>query len=797
MCYYYIVFLIMSNYFYIKIYNMNEQEKFIIRKVNVSVMKDNYIKVSINLERKYVVSILETNLISGYKKSLYMFSPTFYCKIVKYNQKTYLLVPKPMFMLNRKVVISILGRNNILKTNFFSGLLECVNKIIKPNLEYPSWENIKNFKTTYLNMIFKKYNSFGGELDNYENIYDKILLSLDKIQNLLSITFLFFILGNKWDNIINFYTKNNLDKFYIDLLKECYDIKFSIINSPNYNLKEHFNNLFNKKKKKNINELEKKYIENGKKYYVKIKDNFLLSEVKKINEKKIKISGMELELDKLEFYKYPFFIKTFSKTNKISLILKKFNEKIFQNDKSIKMLVEYINKLLINIKVNDYIIKNILKISYGMEKIDNNIYKFNIYNEIKLLNNTKFKLPNELIPYQEIEENKNKNKKILLLDNICLISLFNNIKTMENNMNINFKLSKNEYCSIIFNYLRSVAKNVIFVLNYNKTDIDYRYLNLVFLTLELKDYSLHYSKNKLSIHQSIYNSLNFKMRGYFYSIIRLLVECIEKKSLLPILDNPKVAQCINYYKIIDKILFNIYGKLRLKIYDLLKISNEDVIEYKNKLYYYSLTKYHLNKIDLNNIDNSILDLKIIYRLKEKVNLLFNNKLNKSLFIQEHWNINNIEIFKNPYYLFSRLKNDKNFIIWGYFLADDIKKLYNVSLSLSQSDIKTISLILYYFYNCKEQNLNDLYYIKLINICNEYNKLILYNYKLIFNFSKPLHIHINFNNDIFLSNLLSLYKKTSIKINYIELIKKLEKRNNKLLNKYKKYKNKYKELKDSI
>jgi hypothetical protein len=179
-------------------------------------------------------------------------------------------------------------------------------------------------------------------------------------------------------------------------------------------------------------------------------------------------------------------------------------------------------------------------------------------------------------------------------------------------------------------------------------------------------------------------------------------------------------------------------------------------------------------------------------------LFYKDKFNKIIFPDNFDNkIKNLIV--NPFSMFKYLRKESDFNKWLRFLGPKCIELYINPISLSSEDFINLSKIIYNLIHIKEQNLKEPTYIKFINYCNKYNKLILdennrINLKIkeIFPYlTNNLNLgliakHINVNNNFIQFN----YDETD------EEILKLKEELSFMTQKYLKYKKKYNSIKNN-
>jgi hypothetical protein len=141
-------------------------------------------------------------------------------------------------------------------------------------------------------------------------------------------------------------------------------------------------------------------------------------------------------------------------------------------------------------------------------------------------------------------------------------------------------------------------------------------------------------------------------------------------------------------------------------------------------------------------------------------------------------------------MFKYLKKESDFIKWIYFLNDKLVNLYNVSISISDSDYIPLGKIIYLLTKIDVQDLSNKNYVKFLKYCKKKHRLILYNSRInlrIKELFKFLSVNINLG---FLAKHLT-FDNSKINIDDVSLN---DSEIDVIYKKYYKYKGKYMNLK---
>ena len=150
-------------------------------------------------------------------------------------------------------------------------------------------------------------------------------------------------------------------------------------------------------------------------------------------------------------------------------------------------------------------------------------------------------------------------------------------------------------------------------------------------------------------------------------------------------------------------------------------------------------------------------------------------------------------------MFKYLRKECDFIKWIIFLENKCCDLFLVPISLSSDDFIVLGKILFYLLNIKEQNFNDKFYKKLINIGISNPKAIIDNNRINLKIKENFgYLKCNINLGI-LAKHLSQNKDNIVELdNDTEMneINILKKQIAIVTNKYLKYKKKYYNIKNN-
>ncbi|BDT61543.1 MAG: hypothetical protein RDO_0710 [Flavobacteriales endosymbiont of Rhyzopertha dominica] len=728
----------------------NFKKKYIYKIFNNIGIEIIYIKKIFPIKYKY-----QKNIILGKILFINKINNIFKYKIISYNNIIYYCYYKKFIKkftkilienINNKYYIVCINNNYdyIIKTfiphniSYLSNYLNLTNEI----LSYLKYKNIKykynykifkkkklNFKKLHKNIIninIKKkyliyYNSFLIKNINYTysnfRIQKKlILLNSLSINNIVDIKNIIFYETGLYIEILkinniknnNFYIKQNNKNF-----------KFLTDFNKIINIKKKYNDIFIYNNKIPISLLG--IINNNNKCNILYK-----------NYKNIKYLLLSFSIYNIKKIRY-----TFNKYNIKNNITKLFNNKIkILNNNYIynNILIKYSNILF---KKNIYI-KNILfynkynKFNIIKIKIKNIYNIIGIKISLKIILKILFSLNYNIKYYNKkkifikINNKKNINSKINIINDIIRFYNINNIKNKNNNIkiitnynnnykkfNIIYKI-ENIIIDILINNGFFEIINTPFINNKNKIN---KNIKLIYI----KNYK-KYLRNTLfikMINNIIYN-INRKIN---YKIIKIFelsnIYYIKNKKIIN-KKNIEILLISNNYK---KKLFYIYKIINI-IFTKLGIYNyKKKIIYNNKLFNIKINLIYKNYIFctlgiLNNLFNiknkfiilTILNIKNIYKIiyKNKINTY--NKINKIQFFEKHLTfiINKNIFFSDIYKLSKKILNNKLIKLYLY-------DIYNKNINKNKKSY-TLHFIIKNKYGYKKKYINNILN-KIINIFN--------------------------------------------------------------------------------
>jgi len=355
---------------------------------NNKVFNNNYYTIKKNC---IINDFHKYHIIKKYKLLSELFLDTI--NIKKFNNITYKdldkmsIISNLFYKMDKIPLIIILIKSDIDNINYNLVNLLNNNNIIEStygiNTNFINKTKTIMTKSEYLKDLFNNNKNYISNIDNISIIHNKILYNkINNSKELNNILQTPVLLINYDNNYYNLYSNNN------DYLMKLEDIKYLLLNEPNYII-ENYNNILNHNILNKINSynIYEKYLENIQNTYdlysninhIELK-NIIINEIKKIklkinNENKLIIIEQILEIINHNIYNY-----INKKTNikleselfliylsNINSLLSKFKKEIVDN---------YNSDLLINI---DNIINNQYKnIQIIIDNIIDKLYAINI-----------------------------------------------------------------------------------------------------------------------------------------------------------------------------------------------------------------------------------------------------------------------------------------------------------------------------------------------------------------------------------------------------------------------------------
>ncbi len=330
-----------------------------------------------------------------------------------------------------------------------------------------------------------------------------------------------------------------------------------------------------------------------------------------------------------------------------------------------------------------------------------------------------------------------------------------------------FKIIINEqpYDEIIFNEL---INDFTYPINYDKRTLNENFAKLLY-------YYFKFNMNIKTIN-------NPKIKTLLHNIIKVY-KALQTENI-NCLNNPKIYSDILLYNILKILIYNDTFNLFIN-----NLKNNLI---KNRFTHNIIILQIINNLSFSNISKDIGLLKHVISAKDSCNdlILLDGKVNKC------YNIDNRvkKIIINPLCMFNYLKKEDDFLKWIIAFKNCIGKIFYNMIQLDNNDYNMLSKILFCYSKIKNQNINDIYYKKIIKYGKMNSKLIIFNDRINIKFKDIFkNININFGfmaRDITNEELVSISDNFDTDINdYTETI-------NNLKRKYYKYKGKYLEMKSS-
>jgi hypothetical protein len=591
----------------------------------------------------------------------------------------------------------------------------------------------QKFIFTYIKKfnMSNKYKNVSSFLNDYY-IYTNLNLNLGLMINYL------------YPNYTNKIIKNNINSENIisnkKLLNICNIIKsyeFSYKMSHEYTIKNHLINFSKNQMKSNKLDYDKSYFisrENNKSFKVFV--------TKSNNNNNILLNGEETDYNKYMYTNYPKFFEKFLNKDDLFIYLTNLNLidhfiKKFYKDNNYKKLILYFDD---NFKCIDEFnfIKNM------------NIEFLNFEKEFEFLKNNE----NYLILTSNIESEKIKN----------LISKHSNDFTE------------------IKKILKILFDNYTFPIEYNKRKLDHIFEKILYISFIFCNDILKHNNDKIYVKPEINEIIPFKLKNLYQNLVRLYYNYINLNSISDLIYNFKLHNDFIHYEVIKTIFES--GSI---LDDLFKLNDNVYVEIINTLKKIGILSVISRRIKWKNISKKLPYLRTL--IENKDILFYQDKLNKSI-LPENFDSRLKKIILNPFEMFKYLKKESDFIKWIYFLNDKLVNLYNVSISISDSDYIPLGKIIYLLTKIDVQDLSNKNYVKFLKYCKKKHRLILYNSRInlrIKELFKFLSVNINLG---FLAKHLT-FDNSKINIDDVSLN---DSEIDVIYKKYYKYKGKYMNLK---
>jgi hypothetical protein len=652
-----------------------------------------------------------------------------------------LFVPLKFYIINDKYVWNI----HFIQTSFLSkfkniniDFINILNNyLIKYfNLEILSINNLKLNEKIIWKIINNEYNLITkNDLNNLEDFNIHFWNNLNVLFN-SALYILYHYSQTPHKKLKEFYKKYDVPKKVIYVFNIIKVYTFSINLSNHYTFNEHLNFI-------NKTYVDLDNIEITKNYFLIINNNkYLLININNINNNTIICNNLiELDYNKYKILYYP---------PNINIII---------NDLIIILLND--KKILYELK-NNNLEKDIL--NYFIEKsLNSNLYSLIINSEFEIIKSNNY---SKDFFIKIIMNNFNNANKIIIL------------------------------LKILFN-------NYIYPIKFNKMEIDDNFDDILFLSLfnikfilNIENNIQYNDKNKLFLRNEINNLLPIKIKLLYFNLIKIFYIIIYHNDENDLLSIKYFQESI--HKNFIKIFFNNTNKIcnSFKLLkELIKTNNKDpdiiISKIKNIIKTFYLLIDVTNKLSWANLSNRLSYLSIL--INNNNYLLYKDKFNKLIF-GNNIDIRLKNIIINPFEMFKYLRKENDFYKWLKFLGIKCINLYNIPISLSSDDFLNLGKIIYNLLNVKEQNMKDKIYVKFIQYCTKYPKLILDDTNRI-----NLKIKDYFSFTSCNINLGILAKQLSLNNNFIDLnldeeidteIIKLQNKLQCVTKKYIKYKKKY-------
>ena len=476
-----------------------------------------------------------------------------------------------------------------------------------------------------------------------------------------------------------------------------------------------------------------------------------------------------------------------SKILQIINLIKQIKISFYGNTLTVEDHIEFINNPNLIKKRKYYFYENdnkIVKVYVGENINKKNIRPYpNKYNKLITIKN----LLNSLI-INHFDKLFELSCRVLYRKKINIIIMTNSY-IFNNDNYIELEISNNNYtniCKLSFDKFKTIIDNNnniniidnlintnIYPINYDRRTLNENFIKLLYLC----------TKNEETIQH-----INHKMKSILIYILKFLKYINNEDTT--ILYNSRIYNENIVYQVIKILLLNNNYNL---INNVKHISN-----FKHKFINNIIVIQILLNLSWKTISKQFSSFKYLISMKSTCRdlILVDNKLNK----QYTHNMDNKlkKIILDPLQMFNYLKKEEDFYKWIFNFKELIPKIFYNMINLDNTDYKKIAKILYNYSRIKNQNMEDEYYKKLLNILKFNSKLILFNDRINIKFKdifKNININLGFmardivaeenisftiSEDVYDTNI----NNNSINIDTIHKLKK----------KYYKYKGKYLEMK---
>ncbi len=652
------------------------------------------------------------------------------------------------YLFSKFFFITALSNGFDCEINFFSVLLNELNKISKKKLSYLDI----NYLTNNITDIIKKVNVNIESKSTFDNFKEMEIY----IDNQLNYTLnLIYLLIYKYPQYNNKDFKNNSNNDFIpkkilscmNIIKN-YNIKFK--GSEKMSVLNHMDNLLN-------NKIETNNIKKNVSYFFKFNDlKVVKMKVNNIQNNSVVFENMRtIEINSYKIYNYNPIFQSHLNFEYFIKELMKYNY-CFQ--------LEIASKLL---KKNELDIKNIL----------NFIYKDNTnYINLASLRNLNF-IFNEL--ESEYYNLKDVNLEInIIKDGDITIEYIN---YLSNKYKDNFD-KKIEILKVLF-------EKYNFPLSFNKKKLNENFEMIIYFSfLNYQDFIKIVEKDKIYLDNNIIEIIPLKLKNLYFNLLKTFYQ-YKNESLENITYNFKFYQDYIYIYVIKNIIQN--NSILSDLFDNKNLYNKLINTYKKNFILNQLIK----DLKWSSLSEKLNYLEYIY--KNDSLIFYQNKLNKNLFDDNiDYKIKSIVLDK--FVMYKYLKQEKDYIKWTKFIKNYIDNLYDKKISINNSDLELLGKLIFKLYNINNQNLKDSKYLDLINYCKKNKKLVMSSDNRInllireklSSMQCQLNLgffakHLNFNNDI---EKIELVENKEIKDINLKL--------KKMTQKYYKYKGKYMKTKTS-
>ena len=672
-----------------------------------------------------------------------------------------LFFPLEMKIINNKLLFNnffekiYLSENN-LSIDFFYSLEK---ELIKFDLSFIKKSDLNKME----NVLWEYWISYDDNITiNNNNHLESIKKLWEVIQ--LYINFSVYLIYLKPDftnkTIKEYLKKYKLTKKLSNLANSFKLIKFPIYSSNDYCFNEHYSKINNMKAKL----IDLKI---GFKYFIKsVETNkFFQVEINNINTDIIHTNNNQAFI--FSNYEWYFYISNLDFSYDLIIFNLLRNKKIYE---------DFFEKC--NLKIEGFHCKKLLEYytvnNYECSLLYFSKYFSDIFSDFELLKRNNY---SDMF-FQYISEKYKTKDEVIKILSILFENYTYPIKQNKLDRNFDHILYYTFYnIEILFNNDASTVSNNI------STD-------------KIKNEKYHgYPFDKQNLDNKINELIPTKVRTLYYNISNLFYQIFIKNNYQFLTSNQKFYN--DYlHRVIIRTLFNNPNLLSSK-YIISKFNPIQIEKVINIFKKSILCIDVVNRLSWSNLPKRLNYLNILYENKEII--FFTDKLNKNIF-PDNYDTRLKKIIEQPFEMFKYLRKEKDFIKWLKFCSGILNNLFYSPISLSSEDIIHLGKIIFLLINIKEQNLKNDSYMKFINYCQKYNKLILDNTRINLKVKENFtFLKINMNLG-FLAKHLTYNKEGSINfeddLEKTQDLIKVEEMLRKITNKYYKYKIKYSQSKKS-